>query len=943
LSISITVIPNFTNSQSSSDFDFWSNDIRLTENNGESYKPNLAIDSKNIVHVVWEDSEPFYPNLKFEILYKKFDGKEWSEDIRLDLDSNGDSLNPSIIIDSKDQIHVIFIDSRRIDEHWEIYYTKFYNNLWTTPTRITVNSGISLHWMPQYEPKIICDSDDNLYVFWSGYKNYQLSNYRDIYYIKYDGNSWSRILDVTNDLRDEYDHFNPDVAIDSDDNIHLVYSTTHPSGSGGYYYEIHYRKFNGDTWSEEELINNNNSGGLPSITTDSDNNVHIIWSDDRNGKEFLSDIYYSKINNKGKLIIKDIRITNEPESALYADIITDKFNNLHIVRRNLNQNSTNKTLWYLKLDNNGKILRNYYLSTSHTPYLNYLTNPYIAIDDYQRLHVIFGDNRSGNSEIYYKYMNVNDLWTIYEDLQFSNPDPIEGDEISITSKIHNIGLGLIETEINVYLDYIDSKSIIGSKKMTISNNASKSVSFSWQTIQGLHKIILEIDPRDNIKESDEFNNIINKTIYVKPKPYPTIKIISPLNNSKIKNKVLIKTETTNTTKVEFYLNNSLEKIDFDYPFEWDFNTQYNLNGRYVLKVTALDENNNEAYHEIFIIIENPPDNLPPALISGPNITVEENLVTIHWVTNEPSKSNVEYGIYNFDEFQKSTIQYSIEHNITLLNLESGTKYRFIIISTDIYDNTGQSDIFEFVTLGKDNIDPMIKITNPSSDDILSGIVPIIINATDNYEILKIDIIIDSNLKTTLEESPFYWNLDTRNYSNEEHVLEVIAYDNELNTNSDEIIILIKNPNIKPSIIIEYPEEGDWLSGFVEITGQADDSDGDVTFIEIQISNSNWFKAEGRKNWIYLWDSSEVENGNQIISVRAFDGYNYSNIISVNVTITNKLDNNTPSQISLTDWDILTIFIILIVIIIIILLKIKINRDKKEKNLEVEVFEENNNK
>jgi hypothetical protein len=200
-------------------------------------------------HVVWTDGRTGYA----EVFYKTYDGDKWDEDVRLDNDDNGGSGFPTITTDNNDNIHVAFADNRRVDNQEEIYYTTNDGTDWTTPLRVTVNSGYSVAWAPQLGPKIVANSQNHLYIFWTGYKNYNGDNDRDIFYVEYNGNTWSQIQDVTNDLRPGYNHFNPVVAIDSNDKIHIAYATTDPSG----YYMIHYRQFDGTDWSEETRISDN--------------------------------------------------------------------------------------------------------------------------------------------------------------------------------------------------------------------------------------------------------------------------------------------------------------------------------------------------------------------------------------------------------------------------------------------------------------------------------------------------------------------------------------------------------------------------------------------------------------------------------------------------------------------------------------------------------------
>jgi hypothetical protein len=97
----------------------WSTLKRLTWNLGNSYMPEIAVDSSDKLHVVWYDWTPGYP----EIYYKNSTdgGSTWSTK-RITWNS-GNSENPAIAVDSSDNLHVIWKDHTA--GNYEIYYKKY--------------------------------------------------------------------------------------------------------------------------------------------------------------------------------------------------------------------------------------------------------------------------------------------------------------------------------------------------------------------------------------------------------------------------------------------------------------------------------------------------------------------------------------------------------------------------------------------------------------------------------------------------------------------------------------------------------------------------------------------------------------------------------------------------------------------------------------------------
>lgn len=101
-------------------------------------------------------------------------------------------------------------------------------------------------------------------------------------------------------------------------------------------------------------------------------------------------------------------------------------------------------------------------------------------------------------------------------------------------------------------------------------------------------------------------------------------------------------------------------------------------------------------------------------------------------------------------------------------------------------------------------------------------------------------------------------------------------------------------NIPPTVEITYPDEGEAVSGTINIIGKADDADGVVEYVEVKIDDEAWETASGTTNWAYLWDTNLFADGAHTIYARSYDGEDYSNVYMVNVTVFNGIDNIPPS-------------------------------------------------
>jgi hypothetical protein len=96
------------------------------------------------------------------------------------------------------------------------------------------------------------------------------------------------------------------------------------------------------------------------------------------------------------------------------------------------------------------------------------------------------------------------------------------------------------------------------------------------------------------------------------------------------------------------------------------------------------------------------------------------------------------------------------------------------------------------------------------------------------------------------------------------------------------------PNKKPVVSINYPLNRSTVSSLVMISGIATDLDGDeyIIKIEVKIGDDKWDKAYGTTQWIYHWNTYDYKDGRYIVSVRSWDGNEYSEVQTITVDVDN---------------------------------------------------------
>jgi len=135
----------------------WSGITRLTWNTGDSIGASVAVDSNKRIHVAWDYGAPGLRN----VYYKRSTdgGYSWSGITRLTW-SSGDSHRLNLAIDTINRIHIVW--EYNTPSNYEIFYKLSDNSgvSWSGAQRLTWNSGASEH------PDIAADPNNDIHVIW---------------------------------------------------------------------------------------------------------------------------------------------------------------------------------------------------------------------------------------------------------------------------------------------------------------------------------------------------------------------------------------------------------------------------------------------------------------------------------------------------------------------------------------------------------------------------------------------------------------------------------------------------------------------------------------------------------------------------------------------------------------------------------------------------------
>lgn len=189
----------------------------------------------------------------------------------------------------------------------------------------------------------------------------------------------------------------------------------------------------------------------------------------------------------------------------------------------------------------------------------------------------------------------------------------------------------------------------------------------------------------------------------------------------------------------------------------------------------------------------------------------------------------------------------------------------------------------------DTTPPMVSYSSPQTGSTVSGIVSVLVNATDESGIEKVEYFVDGTLKGTQTavgaDGKYNYSWDSRNTSNGSHVLKTKAYDKAQNTSETTVSVNVSNQKVDataPNVSFTKPTNFSTVSGVVTLAANATDNVG-VTKV-VFYANSSIVCVDSAAPFECSWDTKTVSNGSYTLKARAFDAIgNYKDVtISVNV-------------------------------------------------------------
>ena len=420
---------------------------------------------------------------------------------------------------------------------------------------------------------------------------------------------------------------------------------------------------------------------------------------------------------------------------------------------------------------------------------------------------------------------------------------------------------------------------------------------------GIHSIhVRVVDMNNNLSTLTPIIITVDDGVDLIP---PTGSIVNPAGGLVVSGFQEIEVEANDNDQIQsikLFVNGELDQIitinpddlfSPESPYFFNWNTETGLEDQEnIISVRLRDQSGNETnLYPITLIVNNrPPEDIePPSVLiltpsAGETISGQTEIKVL--ATDNIQVDSVLFIINGLKENVEST--HSNNFFSYLWNTDSLDEDTDHYIAAMAYDSEGLSTISAQITVHLDNYDNILPngyIQNPAPGQILTGITDIEIFAEDNIGIEQVEIFINGELMSTLDNTPYAYEWDTSQEAYEDQYVYIYADIIDLSGNVLSIVpIMVYVSNMAddditfPTGSISNPISGQTVNGMVSFSVYANDNIG-ISEVNFLVENEIDF-TDNEAPYVYEWDTSNFLSGDEI---------------TLSATITDNSDNTTFLQ------------------------------------------------
>jgi subtilisin family serine protease len=264
---------------------------------------------------------------------------------------------------------------------------------------------------------------------------------------------------------------------------------------------------------------------------------------------------------------------------------------------------------------------------------------------------------------------------------------------------------------------------------------------------------------------------------------PSVSFQSPQNGATLSGTVTAQVSASDSagiSSVSLYVDGTLTGTSSISPYAWPLNTASLPNGGHTLKAIAKDPLGNSSSATSSVTVSNiSADATPPTIAinsPGTGSTVSGSVSIQASASDNIGVASVIFCVDGAQVAKVTAAPYAASWNTT--TAANGT-HTLMATASDLAGNTASASLTVTVnnTSISDTIPPVIAITAPTSGATLSGNVSVLVSATDNVGVVKVQLYVDGALYTTSTLAPFTtkWNTSGK-IAKGAHTLQARAYD-----------------------------------------------------------------------------------------------------------------------------------------------------------------------
>ncbi|NIP35817.1 MAG: hypothetical protein GWN18_12685, partial [Thermoplasmata archaeon] len=188
--------------------------------------------------------------------------------------------------------------------------------------------------------------------------------------------------------------------------------------------------------------------------------------------------------------------------------------------------------------------------------------------------------------------------------------------------------------------------------------------------------------------------------------------------------------------------------------------------------------------------------------------------------------------------------------------------------------------------------PVVGDISLETGETLGGTVTITGGSSDDTGVDSVQVRVDGGEWVDVpvdEEGNWSYDLDTTDLDHGSHTLDVRVSDGVQWSDPTSVDFEVDQ---KPVVTVTSPEEGVKYKKDFDFTGAATD-DAEVMRVEVRLDGGDWQTAEGITNWSIAVKLKDLKKGEHTGEVRAYDGTQYSDVVSINFQVVKEAEDEGP--------------------------------------------------